>query len=217
MDYRQRTFKIKFDNAAKHLGVTPEQVVSLKLREIVHSYSEYDLLLDTLEHEVGICLSPVDDDLQGQGYLLKDGRNQVIIVKHETGLEILYVAASIASLVGLVPLVLQCWSRLRGHSRRPHPTQLNEVETRRLDEKGRLVEDRASVLLGGLISPLGFINSALKSAVEDIDCDLRRLRTDIRALTARVEVLEKTQKTKGASKRTKPPLKKGARSRKRTV
>ena len=217
MDYRERTFKTKFGNAAKCLGVSPEQVISLKVRENVQSYHEYDHLMDVLEHEAGIVGSPVKEDLQGQGHLLQYGKNQIIVVRHETGLEILYVVGSIASIVGLVSLVLQCWGRLQGHSRRPHPPHLQEVETRRLDENGRLVEDRAPGLFGGLLSPLSFINSALTSAVEAMDYDLRRIRTDVQALTARVKVLEKIRKTKKASKKTKPSPKKASRSRKRTV
>jgi len=36
-------------------------------------------------------------------------RVTLILVEHETGLEILCIAGSIASLIGLVPLVLQGW------------------------------------------------------------------------------------------------------------
>jgi len=214
MDYRQTTFKTKFGNAAKCLGVSPQQVVSLKVRESIQSYREYDLLMDILEHEAGIVGSPIKEDLQGEGQLLQDGKNRIIVVRHETGLEILYVVGSIASIVGLISLVLQCWSRLRGQSPRPHPPRLHELETRRLDENGRLVEDRARALFDGLLSPLGFMNSALTSAVEGIDCDLRRLRSDVQALTARVDVLEKTRKIKTTPTSTRRSRKKAARSRK---
>jgi len=208
MDYRQRAFKTKFANAAKCLGVKPEQVVSLKFREIVHSYREYDLLMDMLEREVGIVRSPAHEDLQGQGHLLQDGKNQILVVQHETGLEILYIFGSIASLLGLIPLVLQCWSRLGGHSRRPHADHLQQIETRRLDKKGHLVEDPAHGLLGGLLSPFAFLNSALTDAVEAMDSELQSLRTELQALMGRVEFLEKNQrKAKSRPTNTKPSRK----------
>ena len=217
MDYRQRTFKTKFANAAKCLGVSPQQVISLKFRESVQSYSEYDLLMEILEREAGLIGSPIKEDLQGQGHLLQDEKNRIIVVRHETGLEILHVAGDIASLVALVGVVIQCWNYLRGHSPRPHAPDIHRVETRRLDENGRLLEERARGLVGGLLGPFGFVNSALTSAVEAMDSDLQRLRADVKALTRRVGALEKTRKSKGASVSTKPPRRKASRSRKRTV
>lgn len=52
MNYRDKAFKEKFNNVAGYLDVTPNQIISLKFREIVRSYSEYHHLLDTLKHEI---------------------------------------------------------------------------------------------------------------------------------------------------------------------
>ena len=112
MTYREDAFKTKFADAARCLDVAPDQVISLKLRETVGSYSEYRHLLKTLEHEFGISWQEVDGNFQGTGYIVGDNKYKIIVVEHETGLEILYIAASIASLVGVIPLVLQCWSRM---------------------------------------------------------------------------------------------------------
>ena len=121
-DYRQKTFKAKFTSASKHLGVDPDQVISLKLRDMVASYSEYQELLHVLEQEVGIHWSEVDGNLQGKGYLVDHDDQKVIVVEHETGLELLYIAGSIASLIGLIPLVIQAWGSVRGYLDRITPT-----------------------------------------------------------------------------------------------
>jgi len=191
MNYREKTFKDKFKDASRHLNVSPEQVVSLKLRDTVSSYGEYHELLKVLEHEIGIQWHEVDGDLQGRGYLVGDDKVKTIVVEHETGLEILYVAGSIASLVCLIPLILQCWSGIRGRGRRPYLPDFRSVEIRRLDNKGRLIEDRAHGIAAPWSGPLSFVNTALTSAAEVIDSEIKDLRNDVKALFGRVESLEK--------------------------
>jgi len=109
MDYREKAFREKFDNAARHLGVEPKQVVSLKFRETVSSYSEYHHLLDILQREANVSYQKLNDNFQGTGYLVADKSSKIVLVEHETGLELLYIVGSIASLVGLIPLIRQCW------------------------------------------------------------------------------------------------------------
>ena len=38
----------------------------------------------------------------GDAYVISQDQQKLVIVEHETGLEILYIAGSIASLIGLV-------------------------------------------------------------------------------------------------------------------
>ena len=191
MSYREDTFKAKFNDAARHLCVAPDQVISLKLRESVVSYSDYQDLLKTLENEVGISWYKIDANLQGTGYLIGDAKVKVIVVKHETGLEILYVAGSIASLIGLIPLVLHCWSSIRGHHGRPHPRNFRSVEIRRLDGRGHLKEDHSLGLVEPWAAHSSFINTALTSAAEVLDTEIKRIRDDVKVLTDRVTKLEK--------------------------
>ncbi len=193
MDYRESTFKAKFQSAAKILNVSPNKIWSLKVRDSVGSYREYDLLMDMLEREAHILKSQADGNLQGKGYLLQHGKNQIIIVSHETGLEILYVAGSIASIIGLIPLVLKCWSYLQGGRGQRN---FHNIETRHFDEKGHLVEEHESGLFDDVHSSFGLMSGLVASAVEDIDGDLRQLRANIQDLTVRVETLENTQRRK---------------------
>jgi hypothetical protein len=191
MNYREKAFTAKFNDAARHLNVTPDKVISLKLRDNVSSYSEYHDLLHVLEHEIGLQWHEVKGNLQGRGYLVGDTKAKAVIVEHETGLEILFIAGSIASLVGIIPLILQCWSSIRSHFGRHHPQDPRSVEIRRLDRNGRLLEDRAHGIVTPLSAPFSFINTALTSAAEVLDAEIKTIRDDVKALAARVKSLEK--------------------------
>ena len=199
MDYRESTFRTKFENAAKHLKGEPKEIVSLKLRDNINSYSEYDRLMDILEREVHLKTSPVKNGLQGNGYLIQNRDDRIIVVSHETGLEILYIAGSIASIIGLIPLVLKCWNHLRGDfGRHNHP---HDIEIRRLDEKGHLIEQHAHELFDDYLSPFNLTNGLLTSSVEGIEGELRQLKTDVQSLSDRVNKIEKSKNRKLSKKK----------------
>lgn len=195
-DYRQKAFKAKFASASRYLGVDPGQVISLKLRDVVPSYSEYHELLRVLEQEVGIHYSEVQGDLQGRGYLVDHDGQKLIIVEHETGLELLYIGGSIASLIGLVPLVLQAWGSVRGHLDRHHGRHFSNVEIRRLDAKGKLCEDHSHGLTGPSVFPLSILNTALSSAARVLDAEVHALRQEVKRLSKRLSGIEKEVKPK---------------------
>lgn len=197
MDYRENTFRIKFENAAKHLKVEPKEIVSLKLRDNVHS-SKYDRLMDILKKEFHLQTSSIKDSLQGKGYLIQNRDNRIIVVSHETGLEILYIAGSIASIIGLIPLVLKCWNHLRGDIGRHNH---HDIEIRRLDENGHLIEQHSHELFDDYLSPFNLTNGLLTSSVEGIEEELRQLKSDVQALTARVDKIEKGQSRKPSKKK----------------
>src|ERR1700733_2807671 len=120
MGTREQNFHDKFESASQHLGCTPKELISLKFRGNVGGYHQYQELLHGLQHEAGIHYAPAEGSFQGKGYLVRKSRTKVIIVEHETGLEILYVASSIASLLGLIPTILNFWSWIRDGRNRHH-------------------------------------------------------------------------------------------------
>ena len=190
MDYRQKAFEDKFTDAAALLDVDPKQVVSLKIRDNISSYRDYRELLHMLESEIAIHSQEISGNLQGRGYLVQNTKVKAIVVEHETGLEILYIAGSIASLIGLVPLILQCWSKIRDLGSRNNPRTFQSVETRRLDDKGKLIEERSHGLLATQSSPLSFVNTALMSVAEVLDIEINGLRENVHELAVRVNKLE---------------------------
>lgn len=189
VDHRTESFRKKFGDAGRHLGVRPNELVSLKLRENVSSYGEYREFLHQLDHELAVKSSSIGGDFQGQAYLLSDGTSRVIIVEHETGLEILYVAGSIASLIGLLPLILQGWKYFRGRHMPRHGFDDGDIEIRRVDEKGNLHENH--VHQATPFPTMTFsANRALASTAKLLEDDLRGLIEQVQSLTRRVVVLE---------------------------
>jgi len=190
VDHRTETFKTKFSDAGRHLGVNPKKVVSLKLRENVSSNDEYRNFFRALEHEAGFRCTPVDGDLQGKGYLLSDGSSRVIVVEHETGLEILYIAGSIASLIGILPLIVQGWRAFRGHHATRRDFDDRGVEIRRIDENGHLTEDHVHERNLLHNSPFTANTFLATSAAKTIESELRQIKEQIKALIGRVDILE---------------------------
>jgi len=190
MDCRTQKFRTKFDDAARQLGTVLEQVVSLKLRESIGGYGEYKELLHALQNEAGIKSTPADGNLQGHGYLLESSKTKIIIVEHETGLEILYIAGSVASLLGLIPLVLKCWSAVRSFRGRDRHLPEGRMEVRRLDNGGRLIEEHPGSSAALCQYPIGAVDNVLLLAAEKVDGELAHLRQEVAALTTRVAALE---------------------------
>jgi hypothetical protein len=193
MDYREKTFKEKFDCAATHLGVKPEQIISLKMRDTVTSYSDYRDLIESLKREAGFQCTEINNGLQGKGYLLTNNKNKIIIVEHETGMEILYytisIAGSIASLICIVPIVLQTWQNIRGHfSRRNDLDQ--DIEIRRLDNNGHLREEHKHGIYEVIIGSFSSVFSEIEELMEDV-----------KKLTLRVDRIEKQLNTKPKKKK----------------
>jgi len=182
MDNRAEAFRKKFNDSGQHLGAAPTEIASLKVRETVQSHSEYRDFLHALEHQAGLRSSPVSGDFQGSGHLLTDGSTKIIFVEHESGLEILYIAGSIASLVGLVPLVLQGWRAFRVRHQGRHNFERGGIEIRHLDQKGQLLESHAYDGFGLASFPFA-VNAALASAAKIAEGDLPQLRQEVLALT----------------------------------
>lgn len=128
-------FLRKFTECGKYLNVPPSKLVFLTYREM-RDHEYYTELLRRLENIDNLAVKDIGNALNGRGYLLSYGRQSIVLVEHETGLEILYIAGSIASLIGLV---LQISSSISSH-RHPSgsfPPHLEDVEVRRFDNPGK--------------------------------------------------------------------------------
>jgi len=197
-------------NAGRHLGVAPDQVISLKLRDIVSSYNDYLEMLQTLEHETGIQSLPIKDDLQGRGHLVVQGDQKIIVVEHETGLEILYVVGSIASLIGLIPLVLQAWGTIRGYIDRCHASHIRSIEIRRIDTAGNLREEHQHDLPISSRFPTNILNSTIFAAARALENDLKSLMDEVQSHSERLNALEKGLKVNKGVKSKKQTNKKSS-------
>jgi len=191
MDYREEAFKEKFNNAAQHLGVKPQQIISLKFREMLSSYSEYHHILDILQQEGNVSYQKLNDNFQGAGYLVADKSSKIILVEHETGLELLYIAGSIASLVGLIPLIRQCWTGMRNHFGPHHHRNFRDIEIRKLDDNGNLKENHVSED-EMFCSPLP--SFLVISATQNLENEIKALKYEVKTLSERIQKMEKPQR-----------------------
>lgn len=201
MDQRTDPFIRKFKSAQGYLQAKNMQdIVSLKYRDDCVSSSEYSHLTDQyLKATLGLAVTRAEGDFWGQAWLVRDEhRNRVILVEHETGLEILYVAGSIASLVALIPLISSGWNRLRDRFSRHEiePSRRGPVEVRQFSQTDILVEHHSPsvevYILGAAIN------------------DYRLLQQKVRGLETEVANLKK-QAARNNRKRNAPPK---AKSRK---
>jgi len=197
MDYREKTFKEKFNCAATHLKVKPEQIVSLKIRENISLHSVYRDLVESLKREAGVHCTDINNGLQGQGYLLGDKKSKIIVVEHETGLEILYIAGSIASILGLIPLVLQAWRSISGHFSRRNNLD-HDIEIRRLDNNGHLREEHIHGMYESSIGSFSPDISLISNLIENM---IKEVLEDVKKLTKRVDAIEKRFVVKSKKKK----------------
>jgi len=139
VDNNESYFRQKFNECGKHLNVQPSNLVSLKYREI-RDHHYYTELLRHLEHIKGLNVKDIGNVLNGRAYLVSYGNQSIVFVEHETGLEILYVAGSIASLIGLV---LQISSTITSQRRNlgPFPPHFEDIEIRYFDDSDKFIEE----------------------------------------------------------------------------
>jgi hypothetical protein len=186
MNGRETRFQNAFATFSTYLGARPDDLVSLKLRENVNSYDPYRELLATIQGRFGANVSPIPEMQYEKAWLIDAEGQKVIVVEHETGLEVLYVVGSVASIVGLVPLVLQAWRGIRGHFGHRRGPEPHHIEVRRLDTDGHLREEHVHAD-GPDWSDLGVALSATMQALRtDIDSISRR----VDQISAKVQVLE---------------------------
>jgi hypothetical protein len=133
---------------------------------------------------VGFYCTEINNGLQGQGYLLGDKKNKIIVVEHETGLEILYIAGSIASLIQLIPFVFQTWRNIRGTFLRRNNLG-HDIEIRRMDSNGHLQEEHVNE------ASIDSSSSSLYSIVNLIENEIKKVMKDVKKLTLRVDKMEK--------------------------
>ena len=119
-----------------------QELISIKYRDSAVGPSEYRHFIDDhLTRSVGLEVARMDGDFGGQAWLVKDkAGNRVILVEHETGLEILGAIGSLASLIALLPMISFGWAKLRHrffppHFDRPYP---EGIEIRRFDQKANI-------------------------------------------------------------------------------
>ena len=170
-DWRRKTFLAKFQSAAAELNAASHRnIESLKFRDII-GFHDYRELLKELS---SLKVLELQGAYQGKAWRLTDADdNSIIIVEHETGLEILYVVGAIASIIGLVPIIINTWGRVRDH----WPSFRGRFgtgtpERRRFDRNNRLVEEPAppveAIVLQHLLRQYGTLSERISSLEAEV-------------------------------------------------
>jgi hypothetical protein len=144
MDYREKNFKEKFKSASQFFNCDIEDIASLKLRDVVNSHDYYTKFAETFERNNNIPVQPLKGNYQGNAFSISAYQTNIIYVEHESGLEILYIAGSIASLIGLIPAIIQIWNFVRNKNDYFGRESIERIETRYFDKKGKLIEEHNS-------------------------------------------------------------------------
>lgn len=183
MDSRTNTFVKKFASARRLLRARPaDHVISLKYRDHCANHSEYVRFIeDHLKGTLGLCVEPVTGDLQGSAWMVSDiQENSVILVEHETGLELLYIAGSIASLVSLVPTICSGWNFIKNRYFGPrHHAEGQGIEIRQLGPRNVLVERHVQNIETHVLNVYVQESATMKARLEDHDKEIKRLKNMI--------------------------------------
>jgi hypothetical protein len=175
MENRDQRFLAKFKAAAFELGCNSHrEIESLKFRGNGYATdADYRKLLEELKslRVTELAEGKPSGDYQGRAWKVTDSElNSVIIVEHETGLEILYVAGAVASVASLVPLIINLWNRLRNHDfPSPWRTGPHRLERRMLDERDHLIDSPFASLDVVVIQRLAREYSELKQRVAHLE------------------------------------------------
>jgi hypothetical protein len=193
MDNRELSFQKKFESAAQILGSDKSEIVSIKLREHIARHTEYMHLLQILELLANISQKPVKKDLQGDGYVIENNGNKIIIVEHETGPEILYIAGSIASLVGLIPLIIQIWRGIKKEIDYPHHSGYEGMEIRKLNKNGKLNESHDINLSMSSGIPTLMERADIGTSSKGINIQLQEINSKVNMIIGQIDKLEHKQ------------------------
>ena len=178
-DWRKQNFLSKCQSAAAELNTASYQdIESLKFRDSTGSQDYRELI-----NELGnLKVAEIQGDYQGKAWKVTDADgNSIILVEHETGLEILYIVGSVASLVSLVPMVMNIWSRMRDRWL-PHQGRFSPggLERRHFDKKDQLIEEPAPpvevIMLQHLLNQYNRLNERISS-----------LETEVSGLKSRID------------------------------
>jgi len=153
----------------------------LKFRDSTSSHDYRELLV-----ELGpLKAKEIHGDYQGKAWKLTDAEdNSIIIIEHETGLEILYIVGAVASIIGLIPTIVNTWNRMRDHWT-PHMGRFGAsgLERRRFDRNGRLIEEPAppveAIMFQHLINQCDKLNERISS----LETDVLRLKNNMDSTT----------------------------------
>lgn len=154
-------------------------MVSLKYRDHCANNSEYSHFIDGyLRAALNLTVDRVEGEFGGHAWLVSDkSKNRAIVVEHETGLEILGVIGSIASVIALLPLISSGWTKLRDRfSHRHFDDPTGSIEIRRFDQRNILIEEHAPSVEVYVLNITLQEHELLKQKVQQLEAEIDNLK-----------------------------------------
>ena len=199
MDNRNDSFTRKFSDALNYLGNNSiHDLVSIKYRNSAN-YEDYSALIDGLLNEMNLEAKQVQGDFQGKAWLVSDNlKNKALLVEHETGLEILYIAGSIASLISLIPLINAVWKYVVSKPLISARYRENEIgiEIRIIDSKGQLLEQCVLRIEDYILSESMKETAALRVRMEKLEQELKETKENMAKKSNSKKTTRSAQKSK---------------------
>ncbi len=200
MDYRTEVFTQKFTSALPYFKQDSIQgIVSIKYRDACPNSSEYMRFInDYIKGELHLDAKELDGKFQGKAWLVSDSyQNKVILVEHETGLEILYIAGSIASLVALVPMINAGWKYFKDrHSYHSFHPDEKHIEIRKFDSENIIVEQHIQNIEAYILNANAQENCNTKTRLENLEKEIVRLKKKVYAQNKIPRTSKKRKKSK---------------------
>jgi hypothetical protein len=189
MDQRTEPFIRKFQSAQRYLQAKDIQdLVSLKFRDDCIDDQQYSHFIDQyIRQSLAFAVEPAQGDFWGRAWVVTDNHdNRVVLVEHETGLEILAVAGSVASLIALVPVISSGWNKLRDRFSRHYMDRDSGglVEVRRFNETNILIEQRTPSIEVYVFGATLDEYSHMKTRVETLEVEVAALKQKLAASTS---------------------------------
>ena len=195
MDSRKESFIRKFSDAQKYLDSSSiYDLVSIKYRDNVNDSEYHNFIASYLQSELNLKIKQIDGDFQGRGWLVADkSHNKVLLVEHETGLEILYIAGSIASLLSLIPLINSGWKFVhrRFHDHSFFNDAGTELEIRVVNSKNQLIEQHVLSIDDYILTESMKEIETLKTRVEQLEQELKGIKDKAKKSNSKKSVKSK--------------------------
>ncbi len=198
-DLREKAFLAKLQAAAAELNAASHRdIESLKFRDSTSSHDYRDLITELGPMKVVEILG----DYQGKAWKITDADdNSIIIVEHETGLEILYVVGAVASIVSLVPVIVNTWNSMRDHWP-PHRGRLGPggPERRRFGRNDKLIEEPAppveAIMLQHVLNQYDKLSERISSLEAEVSGLKSRIDSPTRSVVKKKREQVSDKKTK---------------------
>jgi len=179
MKVDNKYFEQKFSECSKILKGDPKNIVSLKYREI-RNHHFYEELFYNLKSIDGLQVEPLGQKMNGISYKISYGMQNFLLVDHETGLEILYISGSVASLIALI---LQIISMIG--DRRNRINSLSDVEKRYYDKQGKIKVEHQPFFFP---SEVFLLPQSIIEEIEKLNKRVKSLEKKIKQLTNKKKV-----------------------------